>query len=56
MSVLESLRRAPFHLDDAGLAWVKARLAALSPRAKAAQLFNFISMGKDEGELARLKA
>jgi beta-N-acetylhexosaminidase len=56
MSVLESLRKAPFHLDDAGVAWVQGRLAAMSPRAKVAQLFTFISMGKDEGELARLKA
>lgn len=56
MSVLESLRRAPFHLDDAGVNWVSRQLAALTPRAKAAQLFNLISMGKDAGELARLKA
>ncbi len=50
----EMLRHAPFHLDEAGVAWVAAQLAQLTPRQKAGQLFIHMSMGTDPGEGARL--
>lgn len=56
MDRFEHLRRAPFDLDDAAVAWVAAKLAALTPAQRAGQLFVFSSMGKDPGELARLAA
>jgi beta-N-acetylhexosaminidase len=56
MSATDLLRRAPFHLDDAGITWVETTLAGLSPDARAGQLFVHSSMGKDPGELARLAA
>ena len=52
--VTDMLRRAPFNLDDAGVAWVQQTKAGLTPRARLGQLFTFISMGRDPGELARL--
>lgn len=56
MTSTDILRLAPFHLDDAGVAWVKATLDAMAPDAKAGQLFIHSSMGKDPSELARLAA
>jgi beta-N-acetylhexosaminidase len=53
---INTLRQAPFHLDDAAIAWVRETLAAMTPRQKAGQLFVHISMGRDPGELARLAA
>ena len=50
------LRAAPFHLDDAGLAWVQATLASLTPAERVGQLFTFASMGQDPDEAARLAA
>src|SRR5450759_791093 len=38
-AVLESMRQAPFNLDDRGIAWVESTLADLSTRAKVGQLF-----------------
>jgi beta-N-acetylhexosaminidase len=38
-AVLESMRQAPFNLDDSGIAWVESTLAGLSTRAKVGQLF-----------------
>lgn len=37
---IDHLRAAPFHLDDAGLAWVRASKAALQGPRRLAQLFN----------------
>ena len=48
------LRKAPFHLDDARIAWVKATRDRLSPAERIGQLFVFLSMGKDPDEPARL--
>jgi beta-N-acetylhexosaminidase len=56
MDMAEFLRRAPFDLDDAGVAWVEATLAAMDPRARAGQLFVHLSRGFDPEELPRLKA
>ncbi|MEO8244234.1 MAG: glycoside hydrolase family 3 N-terminal domain-containing protein [bacterium] len=50
------LRKAPFNLDDAAVAWVKSVKASLTPAEQVGQLFVFHSMGKDPGELARLAA
>ena len=54
MTVTDHLRLAPFHLDDAGVDWVVATLAAMTPAQKAGQLFVQSSMGKDPAELNRL--
>ena len=54
MAATDLLRRSPFHLDDAGVAWVERSLAALSPDARVGQLFIHSSMGKDPAELDRL--
>ena len=35
---LEGLKRAPFNLDDAGLSWVEASFASLSPDQKLGQI------------------
>lgn len=48
------LRKAPFGLGDAAIAWVTRTLAAMSPADKAGQLFVHMSMGNDPGELPRL--
>jgi beta-N-acetylhexosaminidase len=53
---LDTLRLAPFHLDDAGIAWVRDTLGAMTPRQKVGQLFCHISMGRDPDEIARLAA
>jgi len=54
MNTLESLRLAPFHLDDAGVAWVAQTLAGLSTDRKLAQLFNVAMHGDDPGDAQRL--
>lgn len=56
MTQFDHLRAAPFHLDEAAVAWVRATLAAMTPAQKAGQLFVHSSMGKDPAELARLAA
>jgi beta-N-acetylhexosaminidase len=48
------LRKAPFHLDDAAIDWVKRTKAAMTPAEKVGQLFVFHSMGRDPVELERL--
>ncbi|ODT74690.1 MAG: glycoside hydrolase family 3 [Pelagibacterium sp. SCN 64-44] len=50
------LSAAPFHLDEAAIAWVHETREALSPRDKLAQLFVLISRGGSEGELEALRA
>ena len=50
------LTAAPFGLDHAGVAWVEATLAAMTPQEKAGQLFVFLSRGDDPAELPRLAA
>jgi beta-N-acetylhexosaminidase len=47
MSVLESLKLAPFNLSDADLAWVSATLASLSTEDRLRQLIVQISIGDD---------
>lgn len=56
MTRTDFLRLSPFHLDDAAVEWVETTLAALSPDARAGQLFVHSSMGKDPAELDRLAA
>ncbi len=43
----ENLRRAPFNLDAAAIAWVEATRARLSPEATLRQLFNQASMNDE---------
>lgn len=56
MTQFDHLRAAPFHLDEAAVAWVRTTLAAMTPAQKAGQLFVHASMGKDPVELVRLAA
>jgi beta-N-acetylhexosaminidase len=51
---LGHLRRAPFHLDEAAVAWVEATINSLTLAQKVGQLFVHASFGQDQGELARL--
>ena len=51
---IESLRRAPFNLDDTAITWVRETLSAMTPHQRVGQLFIHSSMGRDPGELARL--
>jgi beta-N-acetylhexosaminidase len=53
-SLLASLRLAPFHLNDEGVAWVQATLARLSPRQRLAQLFNVMLKPQSPEEFASL--
>jgi beta-N-acetylhexosaminidase len=53
---IDSLRKAPFNLDDASITWVRTTLAALTPHQRVGQLFIHSSMGRDPGELDRLAA
>lgn len=50
-AVLESMRKAPFNLDDSGIAWVGSTLAGLSTRAKVGQLFCGIATNFSEEAL-----
>lgn len=50
-AVLESMRTAPFNLDDSGIAWVESTLAGLSTKDKVGQLFCGIATGFTEGAL-----
>jgi len=50
-AVLESMRKAPFNLDDSGIAWVESTLAGLSTRAKVGQLFCGIATNFSEEAL-----
>ena len=50
------LRKAPFHLHDAAIDWVRQTKAAMTPAEKVGQLFVFHSMGRDPAELDRLAA
>lgn len=51
---LSSLRLAPFHLDDEGIAWVERHLRTLSTEDKVRQLFNLACHGDDEATIDRL--
>ncbi|MEY2654188.1 MAG: hypothetical protein RLZZ524_1216 [Pseudomonadota bacterium] len=53
-STLSSLRLAPFHLDDAGIAWVEGLLGRLSTEDKVRQLFNLACHGDDAATIDRL--
>lgn len=55
-STLEALRLPPFHLDDAGIAWVADTLRTLSTEQKVRQLFNVAAHGDDEAQVAALAA
>jgi beta-N-acetylhexosaminidase len=50
-AVLDSMRKAPFTLDDSGIAWVESTLAGLSTRAKVGQLFCGIATSYSEEAL-----
>lgn len=54
LSTLASLRLAPFHLDDAGIAWVEGLLRTLSTEDKVRQLFNLACHGDDDATIDRL--
>ena len=53
---IDLLRRAPFHLDDAGIDWVRRTRDSLDAKARIGQLFILQSMGRDPEEVARLTA
>ncbi len=53
---IDTLRQAPFNLDDAAIAWVRETLTSLTPHQRIGQLFIHSSMGRDPGEAARLAA
>lgn len=53
---LQSLRLAPFGLDDTAIDWVQATLAMLMPDQKLAQLFNVALFNTDSAEVARIAA
>lgn len=50
-AVLESMRQAPFNLDDSGIAWVESTLAGLSTKDKVGQLFCGIATNFSEEAL-----
>lgn len=50
-SVLESMRQAPFNLDDEGIAWVETTLAGMSTADKVGQLFCGIAVSFAEEAL-----
>ena len=50
-AVLESMRKAPFNLDDDDIAWVETTLAGLDTKAKVGQLFCGIARGFTEAAL-----
>lgn len=50
------LKRAPFGLDDTGLAWVQQTLDSLTPDERVGQLFNFLLMGDDRAWFDRVMA
>ena len=52
--MIDLLRLAPFHLDDAAISWVRDTKSAMTLDEKVGQLFVFHSMGRDPGELDRL--
>ena len=52
--MIDLLRLAPFHLDDAAISWVRDTKSAMTSDEKVGQLFVFHSMGRDPGELDRL--
>lgn len=56
MTRFDHLRAAPFHLDDAGVAWVADTLAALTPAQRVGQLFVHIVMGNDPAALDAILA
>ena len=56
MTQFDHLRAAPFHLDDAGVAWVEKTLAALTPDQRIGQLFVHIVMGNDPAALDNILA
>ncbi len=45
------LKGNPFFLDDAGVAWVNATLARMTPRQKTAQLFCVVSAAEEDDAL-----
>ncbi len=50
-SVLDSMRQAPFNLDDQGIAWVESTLAGMSTEDKVGQLFCGIAVSFAEEAL-----
>lgn len=55
MTTLESLRKAPFNLDDAAISWVETTLGLLSTDQKVGQVFNLMSRTSTDEELTLLK-
>ena len=56
MTLLKSLRKAPFNLSAEDVAWVETTRNALSTEDKLRQLFVHISIGDDLTNIARLAA
>jgi beta-N-acetylhexosaminidase len=53
-ATLDSLRLAPFHLDDTALAWVADKLRTLTTEQKVRQLFNVAAHGDNAEAVAAL--
>jgi beta-N-acetylhexosaminidase len=56
MDKFAHLRRPPFNLDDAGVAWAASTLAALTPDQRIGQLFIHILMGNDRAQIDKVLA
>lgn len=54
MNTLDSLRLAPFNLDDDAIAWVAETRDSLTLDARLRQLFNVLQMGNDPEKIAQL--
>jgi len=56
VTIYDELRKPPFNLDDAAIAWVRDVYASLDLDDKVGQLFTLIMIGTDEEEFARIGA
>jgi beta-N-acetylhexosaminidase len=54
MTIYDQLRKAPFNLDDAAIAWVRDTYASLDLDDKVGQLFTLIMIGNDEAEFDKI--
>ena len=54
MSVLESLRRPPFNLDQKAIDWVQSTFDRLTLHERVSQIFILLMMGKDETAFERI--
>ncbi|WP_428242331.1 glycoside hydrolase family 3 protein [Gynuella sp.] len=53
--MFESLKRAPFNLDDTALAWVRQQYDNMDLQQRLGQLFNLLVMGESDEQLALIR-